>query len=97
MKISTKKYMFPMMLIPVDGIWMTFFTSIMLEYIEEAGEVNDSIMYPFRGYDLQLNAYSMADDFSSLDFFVSIYNAIVEISKFIQQKITNPHRGVNVG
>lgn len=50
-----------------------FFTSIMIEYLEEAGEVNDSIMCPFRGYGLQLNAYSIAEDFSALDIFVSIY------------------------
>ena len=50
-----------------------FFTSIMLEYLEDAGEVNDSIMCPFRGYGLQLNAYSIAEDFSTLDIFVSIY------------------------
>ena len=50
-----------------------FFTSIMIEYLEEAGEVNDSIMCPFRGYGLQLNAYSIVEDFSALDIFVSIY------------------------
>lgn len=50
-----------------------FFTSIMIEYLEEAGEVNASIMCPFRGYGLQLNAYSIAEDFSALDIFVSIY------------------------
>ncbi len=50
-----------------------FFTSIMLEYLEDAGEVNDYIMCPFRGYGLQLNAYSIAEDFSTLDIFVSIY------------------------
>lgn len=51
-----------------------FLTSIMLEYLEEAGEVADSIMCPFRSYGLQLNAYSMDDDYSSLDLFVCIYS-----------------------
>lgn len=51
-----------------------FLTSIMLEYLEEAGEVADSIMCPFRSYGLQLNAYAIDDDYSSLDLFVCIYS-----------------------
>ena len=39
-----------------------FFTSIMLEYLEEAGEADDYIMCPFRGYSLQMNAYSLTED-----------------------------------
>lgn len=49
-----------------------FFTSITLEYLEDAGEVIDPIMCPFRSYGLQLNAYSISDDYSSLDIFVSM-------------------------
>ena len=49
-----------------------FFTSITLEYLEDAGEVIDPIMCPFRSYGLQLNAYSISDDCSSLDIFVSM-------------------------
>lgn len=49
-----------------------FLTSIMLEYLEDAGEVVDPIMCPFRSYGLQLNAYAVAEDSSSLDIFVSI-------------------------
>lgn len=51
-----------------------FLTSIMLEYLEEAGEVNDSIMCPFRSYGLQLNAYAIDEDYTNLDHFVSIYS-----------------------
>lgn len=51
-----------------------FFTSIMIDYLEEAGEVNDPILCPFRGYGLQLNAYSVSDDYESVDIFVSVYN-----------------------
>lgn len=51
-----------------------FFTSIMMDYLEEAGEVSDPILCPFRGYGLQLNAYSIADDYESVDIFVSVYN-----------------------
>lgn len=49
-----------------------FLTSIMLEYLEDAGEVTSPIMCPFRSYGLQLNAYAIAEDNSSLDIFVSI-------------------------
>lgn len=51
-----------------------FFTSIMLEYLEEAGEADDYIMCPFRGYGLQLNAYSLTEDYENLTIYVSIYN-----------------------
>ena len=50
-----------------------FFTSIMLEYLEEAGEADDYIMCPFRGYGLQLNAYSLTEDNENLTIYVSIY------------------------
>ena len=51
-----------------------FFTSILLEYLEEAGEADDYIMCPFRGYGLQLNAYSLTEDYENLTIYVSIYN-----------------------
>lgn len=56
--------------------WTTedFLTNILLEYMEEAGEVTDPIMCPFRSHGLQLNAYAIAEDYSSLDIFVSIYS-----------------------
>ncbi len=50
-----------------------FLTSIMLEYLEEAGEVTDPVMCPFRSHGLQLNAYTISEDFSCLDIFVSLY------------------------
>lgn len=50
-----------------------FFTSIMLEYLEEAGEADDYVMCPFRGYGLQLNAYSLSEDYEDLTIYVSIY------------------------
>lgn len=55
--------------------WNTedFFTSIMLEYLEEAGETEDYIMCPFRGYGLQLNAYSLTEDYENLTIYVSTY------------------------
>ena len=51
-----------------------FLTSVMMEYLEEAGEVSDFIMCPFRSYGLQLNAYAMNEDCTSLDLFVCVYS-----------------------
>lgn len=51
-----------------------FLTSIMLEYLEEAGEVDNPIICPFRGYGLQLNAYAISDDYDNVDIFVSIFS-----------------------
>lgn len=51
-----------------------FMTAVMLEYLEDAGEVDSPIISPFRGYGLQLNAYSISDDYETVDLFVSIYN-----------------------
>lgn len=56
--------------------WTTedFLTTVMLEYLEEAGEVEDPIICPFRGYGLQLNAYAVSDDFERVDLFVTIFS-----------------------
>ena len=51
-----------------------FFTAVMLGYLEDAGEVEDPIICPFRGYGLQLNAYHISESFEEIDIFVSIYN-----------------------
>ena len=46
----------------------------MLEYLEEAGEVSDPVMCPFRSHGLQLNAYAIDEDCSNLDIFVCLYS-----------------------
>lgn len=51
-----------------------FFTAVMLGYLEEAGEVEDPIICPFRGYGLQLNAYHISESCEEIDIFVSVYN-----------------------
>lgn len=51
-----------------------FFTSVILEYMEEAGEVDSPVICPFRGYGLQLNAYAISEDYEEVDIFVSIYS-----------------------
>lgn len=56
--------------------WTTddFLTTVMLEYLEEAGEVTDPIICPFRDCGLQMNAYAISEDCESVDLFVSIYS-----------------------
>lgn len=57
-----------------------FFTAVMLGYLEEAGEIEDPVICPFRGYGLQLNAYHISESFEEVDIFVSIYNENESIS-----------------
>ena len=56
--------------------WTTddFLTTVMLEYLEEAGEVTDPIICPFRDRGMQMNAYAISEDCESVDLFVSIYS-----------------------
>lgn len=51
-----------------------FFTAVMLEYLEEAGEADNPVICPFRGYGLQLNAYSVSEDYDNVDIYVSVFN-----------------------
>lgn len=51
-----------------------FLTAIMLEYLEEAGEVDAPVICPFRGHGLQMNAYAITEDYENVDIFVSIYS-----------------------
>lgn len=56
--------------------WTTddFLTAVMLEYLEEVGEVTDPIICPYRDRGLQMNAYAISEDCESVDLFVSIYS-----------------------
>ncbi len=61
-----------------------FFTAVMLDYLEEAGEIEDPIICPFRGYGLQLNAYHISDSYEEVEIFVSVYNensSLVSVSR----------------
>lgn len=85
--------------------WTTddFLTSVMLEYLEEAGEVIDPIICPFRGYGLQLNAYTISEDFESVDIFVSIYSdsdtpksvAQTEVDAAVKRAVQLYHKAIN--
>lgn len=50
-----------------------FFTAVMLGYLEEAADVEDPVICPFRGYGLQLNAYHISEDYENVEIFVSVY------------------------
>ena len=50
------------------------FTAVMLDYLADAGETDNPIVCPFRGYGLQLNAYAFSEDYENVDVFVSIFN-----------------------
>lgn len=85
--------------------WTTddFLTSVMLEYLEDAGDVIDPIICPFRGYGLQLNAYSISEDYESVEIFVSIYSdsdtpksvSQTEIDAAIKRAIQLYHKAIN--
>ena len=50
-----------------------FFTTVILEYLEDIGEVEDPVICQFRAHGLQMNGYSISDDFESVDIYVSIF------------------------
>lgn len=85
--------------------WTTedFLTSVTLEYLEEVGEVDNPIICPFRGYGLQLNAYSITENFESVEIFVSTYIdgelprsvSQTEIDSAIKRAIQLFHKAIN--
>lgn len=85
--------------------WTTddFLTAVMLEYLEEAGEVIDPIICPFRDRGLQMNAYAFSEDFESVDIFVSVYSdtemprsvSQTDIDSAIKRAIQLYHRAIN--
>ena len=85
--------------------WNTddFLTAVMLEYLEDAGEVADPIICPFRERGLQMNGYAISEDYESVDLFVSIYSdtemprsvSQTEIDAAIKRAIQLYHRAIN--
>ena len=85
--------------------WTTedFLTNVMLEYLEDAGEVTDPVICPFRGYGLQLNAYAISEDNDAVDIFVSLYSdadqprtvSQTDIDAAIKRAIQLYHRAIN--
>ena len=85
--------------------WTTedFLTNVMVEYLEDAGEVTDPIICPFRGHGLQMNAYAVSDDYESVDIFVSIYSGYeqprsvsqTDVDAAIKRAIQLYHKAIN--
>ncbi len=85
--------------------WTTddFLMAVMLEYLEEAGEVVDPVICPFRDRGLQMNAYAFSENFESVDIFVSIYSDTEEprsvsqtdVDSAIKRAIQLYHRSIN--
>lgn len=49
------------------------FTAVVLQYLEEAGEIEDYIICPFRDRGLQMNAYAIDEDFENATLVVCQY------------------------
>lgn len=64
-----------------------FFTAVMLEYLEEAGEADSPVICPYRGYGLQLNAYSISEEFNNVDIFVSVFNNCDTLASILRNDI----------
>lgn len=80
-----------------------FLTNVMMEYLEEAGEVTDPVICPFRGYGLQMNGYAISEDYESVDIFVSIYSdtelprsvSQTDVDAAIKRAIQLYHKAIN--
>ena len=49
------------------------FTAVILDYLEEVGEVDSPNVCSYRAHGLQMNAYVFSEDYDCLDIYVSIY------------------------
>ena len=80
-----------------------FLTTVMMEYLEEAGEVTDPVICPFRGHGLQMNGYAISEDYESVDIFVSIYSdaelprsvSQTDVDAAIKRAIQLYHKAIN--
>lgn len=50
-----------------------FFTSVILDYLEDIGEVESPVICPYRAYGVQMNAYAFSEDYEKITLFVSVY------------------------
>lgn len=51
-----------------------FLTELMLEYLEETGEAESPVICPFRSHGIQMNAYAVAEDYSDIQIFVTVFS-----------------------
>lgn len=64
-----------------------FFTAVTLEYLADAGEIDDAIMCPYRERGLQLNAYTVNDDYESVEIFISIFTDSESVQNIARTEI----------
>lgn len=64
-----------------------FFTSVILDYLEDVGEVESPVICPYRAYGVQMNAYVFSEDFEILTIYVSIYYLGNEIKSALKTDI----------
>jgi hypothetical protein len=64
-----------------------FFTVVALEYLSDADEIEDTIICPYRERGLQLNAYSVSDDYETVEIFVSIYSDSESVQSVARSEI----------
>lgn len=61
-----------------------FFTAIMLEYLEEIGEIEDYVICPYRDSGLQMDGYHVSENNEAIDIYVSNFSnseSLVEIGQ----------------
>lgn len=51
-----------------------FFTNLMFEYLQEAGEVEEPVICSYRDNGIQINGFEISDDSTRLVLFVSLFN-----------------------
>lgn len=52
------------------------FTELMIEYLTDAGEIDDGIVCSYRAKGLQVNGYSLSEDEECFDIFISKYTSV---------------------
>ncbi|MBQ9221167.1 AIPR family protein [Succinivibrio sp.] len=80
-----------------------FLTYIMLDYLEDAGEVESPIMCPYKATGLQLNAYAYSEDEDSLKLFVTIFSdstsprtvTATDVDATLKRAVNLFHKAVN--
>ena len=72
-----------------DYFWeeQDFFTSVILDYLEDVGEVESPVICPYRAYGVQMNAYVFSEDYEILTIYVSIYYLGNEIKSALKTDI----------
>ena len=64
-----------------------FYTSIVLEYLADVGEVDDTIICPYRDRGLQLNAYSVSDDYETVNIYITVFSDVESIQSVARTEI----------